>query len=196
MSKLWTPKALIIIAGVVFGALAALMSSVGLDLTGIARRRPAAAEEPSAVPFVAAVLLLPVLAFFLVRYLSLRSRLQGKAAAATSRSVGRVVGEGTADEEPEPRFSGPPANEAIVRGYVSWRTQLAAAGILFRRDRTAEESEAYLQTRLPATDTGTLRRSTELFSTARYGRRGMAAGELEEFKELTRGVLETVKPGR
>jgi hypothetical protein len=132
------------------------------------------------------------MAYLLVRYLSTRRGHEGKS-VRVSRDLGQLVGEEDLTDEEEHRFTGAPTNTAIVRGYVTWRRKLAEQGILFRRDRTADEGERYLQSRITGGASEGISRITDLFNAARYGLKELPAEEAREFKGLTQAILTQVK---
>jgi hypothetical protein len=180
---------LVVGASLAAGGLAALLSTARLTRGETAFSSSPTGAEPSTVPLIAALLLLPVLGYVLVRYLNLRASLAGKKAGAEG-TIGEVVGEGDLEEAPIRLFAGPPTNEVIVRGYIRWRRKLADRGYLFRRDRTAEESARYLGSRLPRVPSGVLDRITELFTEARYSGAALPEECTAEFRTLTRSVLD------
>lgn len=153
-------------------------------------------RKPGFWPCVLALGLTILLSYILSRLIYLRSRTDArqKAEAVT----GTLTGEET--EAPAPRkkhFTGPAANLAIVRQYLKWRRRLGQLGILFRRDRTPDESGRYIAGKLDARHADvpprTLARLTRLFNRARYNPTPMAEEEATEFNALSDQVLSALK---
>jgi hypothetical protein len=179
---------LLLIMSLAGGGLAALASTHGLVLPFVEWRPTASSGKPSIVPLICAILLLPVLAWFVVRYLGIRAR-TARTQRKVDRRVGRIVGDDRIADEARAFYAGPPTNEAVVRDYVRWRKRLAEYGVLFRLDRTAEESEVYLLGRLKVLSKASVKRITEIFNRARYGPGPVPEAEAKEFKALTKSTM-------
>ena len=178
---------LILAASLCAGGLALLLSPSRALLLSAAAAQPASRTKPSAVPFIVLLAALPIVAIILVKNLNLFSR-RSRGHAAVKGEAGRLIDEGRLAEARARAFAGRPRNVALTAAYVKWRQRLSGMGIAFRRDRTCEESEPLLATRLRGAPEQAIARVTALFNAARYGPEEVSAGELEEFTRLVKGL--------
>ena len=153
-----------------------------------AERARSTPPDDSRLPLYVTVILLPVAGFVLVKYLHLMNRSPRGAKDDSPHAQGRLERDEALAEETAGGFAGSRTNAAVVKGYLKWRAQLAAFGVKFTREDTAEEGATPLERRLAADGAVNVRRITELFNLARYGNDELPEEAAAEFAALTRSL--------
>ncbi len=189
-SSVWI-IALVFSLALVIGFLTAFLPEVELSFAPVFP----GGKPPLFVPLVFIVLLSLFLAYVVSRYLHAGKAVSKKEVVSDEEAEVQTGDMQTAKQGR--RFAGPRTNREIIRRYLQWRERLKERGILFRKDRTAEESEAYIARCLaPAHDEQageTLSAITRLFNAARYNNEEIGPEHAGRFKELIEAVLRTAK---